>query len=150
LNSLKYKNPLPTVDLIVEYRNGIVLIERKFIPYGWALPGGFVDEGETLERAAIREAKEETNLDVSLIDLLYIYSNPLRDKRKHTISAVFIAKAEGELSAADDAKNAKIINLNDLPDNLCFDHLEILKDYIQYKNTGMKPTPQEMLKRHTP
>ncbi len=104
----KYRNPVPTVDIIIETPKGIVLIERRNPPHGWAIPGGFVDYGETLEDAARREAKEETSLDVELKNLLYVYSNPSRDPRQHTVSTVFIAKAKGTPKAADDAKNLRV------------------------------------------
>lgn len=125
------KNPLPTVDIIIELDDGIVLIKRKNPPYGWALPGGFVDYGESLETAAIREAKEETGLDVQLIRQFHTYSDPSRDPRFHTISTVFIAKATGVLSAGDDAENAKVFNKLNLPEKIAFDHRNILEDYFQ-------------------
>lgn len=136
----KYKNPIPTVDIIIEYEDNIVLIKRKNPPYGLALPGGFVDEGESLEDAAVREAKEETNLDVKLLDLLYVYSNPNRDPRMHTVSAVFTAIGKGALAAADDAADALLIH-NSIPEEMAFDHALILEDYFIWKNTGKKPSP---------
>src|SRR5512138_3224083 len=105
-----YRNPLPTVDIIIETGNGIVLIERKNEPFGWALPGGFVDYGESLEAAAIREAAEETSLEVTDLRLLGCYSDPSRDHRFHTISTVFVAKATGTPKAADDAKNLAVFD----------------------------------------
>ncbi len=121
--------PSLTVDIIIEMSNEkIVLIERKFKPYGWALPGGFVDVGETVEDAAIREAKEETSLEVKLVKLLGVYSDPCRDTRMHTVSVVYIATAKGTPRAADDAKNLKLYSLDRLPD-LAFDHAKILVDY---------------------
>jgi ADP-ribose pyrophosphatase YjhB (NUDIX family) len=129
---IRYKNPFPTVDIIIRIGNGIVLIERKNPPHGWALPGGFVDYGESLEKAAIREAKEETSLDVRLISQLGAYSDPERDPRHHTISVVFIAEADGTLKAADDALNAKIFTLDTLPENLAFDHRKICMDYFSF------------------
>ncbi|HIK37317.1 MAG: NUDIX hydrolase [Geminocystis sp.] len=140
-----YKNPVPTVDIIIEMgdkgEEGIVLIERKNPPIGWAIPGGFVDYGETVEAAAIREAKEETGLDVTLKDLLYVYSDPKRDPRQHTVSIVFIASGKGRLQAADDAINAAIFPLNQLPSPLCFDHELILRDYLGYRR-GIRPSPR--------
>lgn len=128
-----YKNPYPTVDIIIKIdnddENKIVLISRKNPPYGWALPGGFVDYGESLEDAATREAYEETTLNVELQRQFHSYSDPSRDKRKHTITTVFIAKAKGDPIAADDAKEAKIFTLNNLPENMAFDHKDILTDY---------------------
>ncbi len=138
----EYKNPYPTVDIIIElldYENKIVLIERNNEPKGWAIPGGFVDMGESLEDAARREAKEETNLDVNLYVQLKTYSDPKRDPRFHTVSTVFIATASGMPVAGDDAKNIKIYSMDELPDNLAFDHNLILKDYIFYKKNGIKP-----------
>lgn len=128
----KLRNPLPTVDIIIEIQNGIVLIERKNKPYGWALPGGFVDYGESLEQAAIREALEETNLQVTLQGQLRTYSDPDRDPRHHTISTVFIATGEGSPQAGDDAANLGIFSQQNLP-KLVFDHARILDDYYKYK-----------------
>ncbi len=125
------RNPLPTVDVIIEIDDGIVLIKRKNPPYGWALPGGFVDYGESLETAAVREAKEETGLDVRLIRQFHTYSDPSRDPRFHTITTVYIAEASGLISAGDDAENAKIFNRFNLPEKIVFDHKEILEDYFQ-------------------
>jgi ADP-ribose pyrophosphatase YjhB (NUDIX family) len=127
-----YRNPLPTVDLIIELEQGIVLIERKNPPPGWALPGGFVDYGESYEQAAVREAKEETGLDVKLIRQFHTYSNPDRDPRQHTASTVFIAKAEGVPQGLDDALQAKVFHQNNLPP-LAFDHAQILADYFSHR-----------------
>lgn len=128
-----YKNPVPTVDIIIEVTDcepqSIVLIERKNPPFGWALPGGFVDYGETLEDAAIREAYEETSMKVRLNRQFHTYSDPRRDNRLHTITTVFIAEAEGTPKAADDAINAQIFKLTELPEKMAFDHYEILQDY---------------------
>lgn len=130
----RYKNPVPTVDIIIETNGGIVLIKRKNPPYGWALPGGFVDYGESLEQAAIREAKEETSLDAELISQLGAYSDPSRDPRQHTISVVFRARANGTPHAADDALEAGVFTRDNLPENLAFDHAKILKDYFDIKH----------------
>jgi 8-oxo-dGTP diphosphatase len=131
--------PLLTVDIIIEMvdraERPIVLIERKYSPHGWALPGGFVDVGETLEAAAVREAKEETSLDVSLQLLLGNYSDPSRDPRGHTASAVYLATAAGEPVAADDARHVKLYDPYHLP-TLAFDHEQILRDYLGYRETG--------------
>ncbi len=124
-----YRNPVPTVDIIIEVAGGIVLILRKNPPHGWALPGGFVDYGESLEDAAIREAKEETSLDVSLIKQLHTYSDPTRDARLHTISTVFVATATGIPIAADDADQLAVFTHTSLPP-LVFDHRQILDDYF--------------------
>ncbi|HBQ21112.1 MAG: NUDIX hydrolase [Deltaproteobacteria bacterium GWA2_38_16] len=130
---MQYKQPKLTCDIIIEMsyqgKTGIVLIERKNPPLGWALPGGFVDYGESLEQTAIREAKEETSLDVTLIRQLHTYSEPSRDPRHHTVTAVYIAKASGIPKAMDDAKNVGIFTKDQLPP-LVFDHIHILNDYF--------------------
>ncbi len=113
-----------------------VLIERANPPYGWALPGGFVDIGETVEQAAIREANEETGLDVELTSLLGIYSDPSRDPRNHTVTAVYIGQAHGRPIAADDAKNCAIFTFDNLPEPLAFDHMMVLADYQHFRDTG--------------
>lgn len=125
----RYKNPLPTVDLIIEYAGGVVLIKRKNPPYGWALPGGFVDYGESLERAAVREAREETGLDVKLTRQMHTYSDPARDSRFHTITTVYVGQGSGELMAADDAADANVYMEDTLPEDIAFDHRDILEDY---------------------
>jgi 8-oxo-dGTP diphosphatase len=136
------RSPLPTVDIIIEVAGrGVVLIERKNPPHGWALPGGFVDYGESLESAAVREAEEETSLQVQLIEQFYTYSDPSRDKRHHTISTVYIATAQGVPKGADDAKTAKVFAAGQLPQPIVFDHLQILSDYFTYKQTGRRPKP---------
>ena len=133
---------MPTVDIIIEVAGGgIVLIERKNPPHGWALPGGFVDYGESLESAAVREAEEETSLEVQLIEQFYTYSDPSRDKRYHTISTVYIATAQGAPKGADDAKTAKVFTARQLPHPIVFDHAQILSDYFTYKQTGRHPEP---------
>ena len=127
----EFKNPIPTVDIIIELEGkGIILIKRKNPPHGWAIPGGFVDYGESLEDAAKREAKEETSLNVELVKQFHTYSDPKRDKRFHTISTVYIAKAKGEPRAADDAAEVGIFNIDNLPEPIVFDHKEILRDYF--------------------
>ncbi len=130
---MERRNPIPTVDIIIETPRGIVLIERKNPPYGWALPGGFVDYGESLEDAAKREALEETSLNVQLKRQFHTYSDPDRDPRHHTISTVFIAEADGVPVAMDDAKNIGIFTEENLPEDLAFDHKRILRDYFQWK-----------------
>jgi ADP-ribose pyrophosphatase YjhB (NUDIX family) len=127
-----YRNPVPTVDIIIEIESkGIVLIRRKNPPNGWAIPGGFVDYGESLEEAAVREAKEETDLDVKLDKQLHTYSDPERDPRHHSISTVYIAKAKGKPQARDDAVEIGIFNELNLPDKIAFDHRSILNDYFK-------------------
>lgn len=135
--------PFLAADMIIELGEGrIVLIERRNPPYGWAIPGGFVDRGESLEEAAIREAKEETGLDVALEEFLYTYSAPTRDPRQHTVTAVFIGSAEGIPVADDDAKDARIVTEHSLPDNLAFDHPEVLADYFEFRRSGKHPRPK--------
>jgi len=131
-----YKNPIPTADIIIDIEGsgGVVLIERKNPPYGWAIPGGFVDYGESLEEAAVREAKEETGLDVTLVSQFHSYSDPKRDPRHHTITTVFIARAKGKPVGGDDAKRAQIFTRENLPHPLAFDHGQILRDYFNFKD----------------
>lgn len=126
-----YENPIPTVDIITEFEGGIVLIKRKNYPYGWAIPGGFVEWSECAEDAAIREAKEEIGLNVELKDILGVYSNPNRDPRGHTVSVVFVAKGKGTLRAEDDAIEAMIFKKDKIPDKMAFDHKKILSDYFE-------------------
>lgn len=134
------RNPIPTVDIIIELESGgIVLIRRKNPPPGWALPGGFVDYGESVEAAAIREALEETTLHVQLVELFHVYSDPQRDPRQHTMSTVFIATASGTPQGEDDAAQAGVFSEQDLPPQLAFDHGQILEDYFRYKRTGERP-----------
>jgi ADP-ribose pyrophosphatase YjhB (NUDIX family) len=132
----EYKNPLPTVDIIIEMGSGdavgeIILIRRKNEPHGWAIPGGFVDYGESLEDAAVREAREETGLDVRLMRQFHTYSDPKRDPRFHAISTVYIAKAQGIPQAKDDAQEVGIFRRDTLPENIVFDHRRILEDYFR-------------------
>jgi ADP-ribose pyrophosphatase YjhB (NUDIX family) len=129
----QYKNPIPTVDVIIELGNGIILIRRKNPPHGWALPGGFVDYGESVEAAAIREAREETSLNVKIAHLLGVYSEPNRDPRFHTISVVFVASGSGKPRAADDAEEIGVFSKDNLPDDMAFDHARILDDYFRWK-----------------
>jgi O-acetyl-ADP-ribose deacetylase (regulator of RNase III)/ADP-ribose pyrophosphatase YjhB (NUDIX family) len=125
--------PFSTVDAIIEIEDGVVLIERKNPPFGWALPGGFVDYGESLEEAVRREAKEETGLELEALRQFHTYSQPGRDPRFHTISTVFIGKGKGKLSASDDAQKAKIIRLGEIENiKFAFDHKKILKDYLSF------------------
>lgn len=138
----EYRNPKPTVDILIELegRPGtIVLIRRAHEPQGWAVPGGFVDEGEYLADAAVREAKEETGLDVTLTELFHCYSDPARDPRQHTVSTVFLATARGEPVGADDAAEAIVVDEASLPSPIVFDHPTIVADYFAYRRTGKRP-----------
>jgi ADP-ribose pyrophosphatase YjhB (NUDIX family) len=134
----KPTTPLLTVDIIIEVSGGIVLIERKNPPPGWALPGGFVDVGESLAAAAVREAREETSLEVTLTEQFFAYSDPKRDPRGATTSVVFLGRATGTPRAEDDAKNIGVYALDALPE-LAFDHGQILDDYRRYKKDGARP-----------
>lgn len=142
---LDVRTPPVAVDLIIEMNDGsdagIVLIERRYPPFGWALPGGFVEMGETLTAAARREAREETGLDVTLKALLGCYSDPARDPRGQTVSAVYIATAFGTPLGADDARAASIFTRERLP-ALVFDHGRILADYFDFHRCG-RPVPLE-------
>ena len=137
--------PLLTTDIIIELTDRadhpIVLIERKYPPYGWALPGGFVDVGEAVERAAQREALEETALVVRLTALLGCYSDPQRDARGHTASVVYVAQAQGVPRAMDDAAALAVFSPQDLPQPLAFDHGRILADYLVFRLQGRYPAP---------
>jgi len=140
----RYESPVPTVDIIIEIETeggekGIILIYRKNQPRAWALPGGFVDYGETLEQAAAREAREETGLEIESAYQFHAYSDPRRDPRRHTISTVFIAKAKGRPRAGDDAEQTGIFREENLPSRLAFDHEKILKDYFMKKSISTQP-----------
>lgn len=130
-----YRNPVPTVDIVIEYGDGIVLVKRKNFPFGWALPGGFIDYGEDAESAALREAREETGLTCAVRALLGVYSDPKRDPRSHTISTVYIARGSGTLRAADDAADACVFVPGDFPAEMAFDHARILNDYLALQQT---------------
>lgn len=143
-----YRNPLPTVDIIIEIGAGIVLIERRNPPFGWALPGGFLDWGESVEACAVREAAEETSLVVRLKELFYVYSQPDRDPRHHTVTTVFIAAADGSPVAADDAKRAGVFAPDRLPRPLAFDHGRILEDYFRYRDGAARQAIFEPYLRH--
>lgn len=124
------RTPLLTVDAIIEIDGGIVLIKRKNPPPGWAIPGGFVDYGETLEEAVCREMKEETGLEINIVRQFHTYSDPDRDPRHHTVSTIFIARASGVPVAADDAKEVGVFTKDNLPGDIAFDHRQILEDYF--------------------
>lgn len=134
-----YQNPVPTVDVIIETGGKIVLIRRKNPPPGWAIPGGFVDVGENVRDAAVREALEETGLRVTLTALLGVYSEPDRDPRQHTISTVFVGTAEGMPEGMDDAAEAALFTEDSLPEPIAFDHARILADYFRFRKTGERP-----------
>jgi ADP-ribose pyrophosphatase YjhB (NUDIX family) len=136
---MRYQNPVPTVDVIIETEGGIVLIRRKNPPPGWAIPGGFVDVGENVRDAAVREALEETGLRVTLTTLLGVYSDPDRDPRQHTISTVFVGTAAGDPRGMDDAAEAGLFTEETLPSPIAFDHARILEDYFRFRKTGERP-----------
>lgn len=152
---MTWRNPTPTVDVIIQQGADIVLIRRANPPEGWALPGGFVDEGERVERAAAREALEETGLQVRLEALLSVYSDPARDPRQHTMSVVYTARAEGTPEGLDDAAEARRVPIADLRGVLAapapaidglpivFDHADILRDFLVFLDTGARPHPEQ-------
>lgn len=135
------RTPPVTVDVVLRVEGGIVLIRRKHPPLGWALPGGFVDVGETVEHAAAREALEETGLHVTLDELLCVYSDPARDPRGQTVSITFLAHAEGTPQGGDDAADAAVFPIDGLPTPLAFDHALILDDYVRFLASGERPRP---------
>ena len=127
----KIHGPKLTVDIIIDMGAGLVaLVKRKNEPFGWALPGGFVDYGESVEEAALRETFEETRLDVELIRQFHTYSEPKRDPRGHTASVVFIARGYGTPKAGSDAAEVALYHSLNLPEDICFDHKQILRDYF--------------------
>jgi 8-oxo-dGTP diphosphatase len=138
MSATRPTTPLLTVDVIIEVGRGVVLIERRYPPPGWALPGGFVEVGESVAAAAVREAKEETSLEVELTEQFFTYSDPARDPRGATCSVVFLGRAAGQPVAADDARAVRVFALDALPP-LAFDHGTILADYLAYKRTGHRP-----------
>ncbi len=131
--------PRPTVDVVIEVDGGIVLIRRRNPPFGWALPGGFVDYGECLEDAARREMHEETGLEVDLVELLGVYSAPDRDPRSHTVSTVYVGRGRGTPRGDDDAAEAGVFTEATLPSPIVFDHRQILTDYFRFRRTGHRP-----------
>ncbi len=145
MTDTKYKNPKPTVDLLIELDGApgqLVFILRKNEPHGLALPGGFVDEGEWVADAAVREAQEETGLAVELTELFHVYSDPGRDPRQHTVSTVFLARAAGQPTAGDDAASCLVCAPDPLPRPLVFDHATIVADYLAYRQRGVRPPPR--------
>jgi 8-oxo-dGTP diphosphatase len=140
MSASERKAPRPTVDVVIEMEGGVVLVRRRNPPHGWALPGGFVDGGESVATAARREAKEETGLDVELRELLGVYSDPARDPRGFfTISTVFIGRAAGQPLGGDDAAEAKLFPLDALPADIVFDHPTILDDYRRFRAGKGRP-----------
>jgi len=133
--------PPVAADLIIEVGDRIVLIDRKYPPFGWALPGGFVEFGETVEQAAVREALEETSLEVELRALLGVYSRPDRDPRGQVVTAIYIGRAHGTPEARDDAKGIGLFAPDQPPAPLTFDHQEVLRDYLRFLKTGEFPAP---------
>ena len=141
------RNPFPTVDVVVENGPGIVLVRRRNEPQGWALPGGFIDAVECVEAAAVREIQEETGLDVRLETLLYVYSDPSRDPRFHTMTVVFVGQATGQPLGDDDAAEAHAFPLDALPAPIVFDHARIIEDYRRFRETGRRPEPSRQIRR---
>lgn len=134
---MKKKSPRITADIIIELEDkGIVLIKRKNPPVGWALPGGFLDYGESLEVCAVREAKEETSLDIKLKGQLHTYSTLERDPRWHTVTTVFVASSSGVPKASTDASEIGVFKRNEIPEDLVFDHNKILENYFKAKDKG--------------
>jgi 8-oxo-dGTP diphosphatase len=138
--------PLLAADTIIELvdrpERPIVLIERRNPPLGWAIPGGFVDVGESVEHAAVREAREEVSLEVTLTALLGVYSDPQRDPRGHTATVVYVAQARGVPRAADDARSVGVFAPDAFPGALAFDHAEVLRDYLRFRRAGRLPLPR--------
>jgi len=138
---MRPQTPLITVDALILLQGmRLVLVERRHFPHGWAIPGGFVDPGESLARAARREALEETGLEITLKEMLHVYSTPWRDPRGDTVSVVYTAEAAGEPRAGDDAALARAFPLDELPlGDMAFDHADILRDYLVFLETGRRP-----------
>jgi ADP-ribose pyrophosphatase YjhB (NUDIX family) len=127
--AVNIRTPFVAVDIIIRYKGGIVLVKRSTEPFGWALPGGLVEYGETLEQAAVREAKEETNLDITLVKQLHTYSDPKRDPRNHCVSVVFVAEGKGEMKPSDETSEVEVCMENMIP-KLCFNHNQVIMDYF--------------------
>jgi 8-oxo-dGTP diphosphatase len=131
--SSQQRFPRLTVDVLIQMNGSpdeVVLVKRRFPPHGWAIPGGFVNWGETVEAAAVREALEETSLHVKLVRQFHVYSDPARDPRGHTVSVVFVATGKGIPHGQDDAAEAGIFRREALPSSLAFDHSQIISDYF--------------------
>ncbi len=136
------RGPCAAADVVIELAPGtVVLVRRRNSPLGWAIPGGFIEVGETAEQAAAREAFEETGLDVELVELFHVYSDPQRDPRQHTLSIVFIARADSDPVGGDDAAEARVFSEFDLPSEIAVDHRRILADYFHYRRSGVRPAP---------
>ncbi len=136
------RNPFPTVDVVVERGDGrILLVRRSNPPIGWALPGGFIDYGESAEAAARREVEEECGVGVLLTDLLGVYSRPDRDPRHHTLTVVYVGRSRDPVRPGDDAADVQEFSLDSLPEDLVFDHAQIVRDYAHLKETGTRPRP---------
>jgi uncharacterized protein len=136
------RGPCAAADVVIELApDTVVLVRRRNTPLGWAIPGGFIEVGETAEQAATREAFEETGLDVELVELFHVYSDPQRDPRQHTLSIVFIARADGDPVGGDDDAEARVFSEFDLPSEIAFDHSRILADYFHYRRSGVRPVP---------
>ncbi|NOQ22801.1 MAG: NUDIX domain-containing protein [Candidatus Aegiribacteria sp.] len=136
--------PLITVDAIIELPDGkLVLVKRRYPPSGWAIPGGFVDPGESLAEAVRREAREETSLDIEVVSIFHVYSKPWRDPRGDTVSVVYHCRADGCPEGGDDAAEAAVFAPDDLPDLIAFDHRKIIQQFLQWKNTGLRPSVEE-------
>lgn len=141
---MRPRTPELTVDAIIELDEGkVVLVERKNFPEGWAIPGGFVDPGETLADAVRREALEETSLRIEVREIFHVYSQPSRDPRGHTVSVVYHCTASGEPRGGDDAKTARAFSPDSLPPNIAFDHEKILGQFFDWKKTGRRPSVEE-------
>ena len=137
------RTPVTAADALIELPDGrIVLVRRRNPPAGWAIPGGFIEAGESAEKAAIREAREETGLDVRLGVLLGVYSEPSRDPRHHTLTIVYTATASGTPVGGDDAAEARAFDRDSIPGNLAFDHPQILADYFELCRSGKPPPPR--------
>lgn len=140
---MSQRGPLPAADVLIELLGDrVVLIRRRNPPEGWAIPGGFIEVGESAEQAAIREAFEETGLQVELTELFSVYSDPARDPRHHTLTVVFLGRASGDPVGGDDAAEAGTFTEGSLPANLAFDHRQVLADYFRYRRTGIRPPPR--------
>lgn len=136
---MRPETPQITVDAIIQIEGGIVLVERKYPPLGWAIPGGFVDPGESLLEAVKREALEETNLEIDVVDLFHVYSKPWRDPRGDTVSAVYWSTAVGDPVGGDDAAKAVVFLESELPEDIAFDHKDIIKQFFHWRKTGIRP-----------